>query len=380
VRLLFVYDAIYPDHIGGVEHRNFQLARALAERGHEITLAGWWEQEPPATPGIRHLRLGAGPALYNAEGRRSTLAALRLARAVLCLDLRGYDAVETANIPYVHVAPLALEARLRGVPLIVTWHEYWGRYWREYVPGPAWPAYAAVELATAQLGTRVVSPSQLTAKRVARRRLRQTGGVIPNGIPLADIRAAAEPHRGDGPPLISCGRLLREKRIDLLLDAIAILRTTHAGPLLTITGEGPDGERLRAHAAALGLDESVVFAGKLARAEGVWAAMSRAQVAVQPSSREGFGLFPMEAMAAGLPVVYCESSESAVPEIVRHDREGLRVAAEASRLAATLARVLDDGVLRARLAANAHRRAEAYDWTVIAARFERMVEALLRGR
>jgi len=112
LRILLLYEAVYPDNIGGVETRNWELGRALGRRGHEVTLAGFCAPLPGEPPNVRVLPMGPSPRLYNAGGRRSTRAALRFAAAVARLDLSPYDVVETANMPYVHLLPLALRCRL----------------------------------------------------------------------------------------------------------------------------------------------------------------------------------------------------------------------------------------------------------------------------
>jgi glycosyltransferase involved in cell wall biosynthesis len=84
-------------------------------------------------------------------------------------------------------------------------------------------------------------------------------------------------------------------------------------------------------------------------------------------------------MAAGLPVVYCEASESAVAELVRNDREGLCVTAEPSALARALSGLLEDEEECDRLGRNALARAHEYDWDQIAERVERMYFDLLSG-
>lgn len=380
LRLLFFYDAIYPENVGGVEHRNYQLAAALGRRGHRVTLAGWFAEPPESPPGVTHLRLPGRAALYNPSGRRSTLAALRLAMAAARLDLSRYDAVEAANIPYIHLLPLAARATFQRRPLVVTWHEYWGRYWREYVPGLVWPVYAAMEWVAAQLGTYTSAVSSFTGERLRERRLRrQPVPTIPNGIRLEEVRKATSTETG--PPLVYAGRLLREKRLDLLLEAVGLL--PFAGePLLTIIGTGPDEARIKSVAARLGVEDRVRFTGRLPAAEDVWSVMSGARIAVQPSSREGFGMFPLEAMALGLPVVYCESPESALPDLVRHDVEGIETAPDPTALAAVLERLMSDEgeVERVRLAAGARARAAEFDWDAIALRFEQLVRGLMPAR
>ena len=40
MKIAYVYDAVYPYRIGGVERRIFELAWRLAERGHEVHIYG----------------------------------------------------------------------------------------------------------------------------------------------------------------------------------------------------------------------------------------------------------------------------------------------------------------------------------------------------
>ena len=376
--LLLFYDCIYPQMIGGVEHRNHELARALAGRGHRVTLAGFAEAAESPEPGVTVLPVGRPGPLYGATGRRSTTSSLRLAAGAGQIDLRPFDVIEAANIPFAHLPVLAARCRLAGKPLVVTWHEHWGRYWKQYM-GSRWPLYAAVERLSVPLGTRAVAVSRLTASRVEARR-HETVPVIPNGIHAGRIRAAAAEATAEGPPLVYAGRLLREKRIDLLLEAVARLTTRRPGPLLAIIGDGPDRERLTGLADRLGLlgpAAAVTFHGYLRSNLDVWRTIGASRIAVQPSSREGFGLFPLEAMAAGLPVVYCDSSESALGELVEHGVHGVCTAPHPEALAQALERLLAaPGEVR-ELAENALRHAALYDWSVVAVEMEALFLSLL---
>jgi glycosyltransferase involved in cell wall biosynthesis len=409
LRLLIVYETVYPDFIGGVELRNYEVAVALCRRGHQVTLAGFCSGLTSTVENLRIVslgELGEIGGLYNRAGRRSTRQALRFAAVVRRLDLASYDVVETPSVPYIHLLPLAWKCAAAGKPLLVTWYEYWGTYWRGYVGRLRAPAYRAVEWLSSRLGTAVTATSDLTRGRLAAARLGKrgrAGGVatglvdlVPCGITVARVRAAAGDRPGDGPPLIYAGRLLEHKRLDLLLQAVQILARGEsggasggatgksgetgrgpAGPLLTVFGEGPDRPRLEALAGELGIAGRVAFRGHVKSSEEVWHELGRARIAVQPSAREGFGLFPLEAMAAGLPVVYCGSPESAVGELVRDGLEGVAAAAEPRALAAALAALLAPAgeSERRRLGRNAEARAARYDWDEIAG----SIEAICRG-
>jgi glycosyltransferase involved in cell wall biosynthesis len=383
VRILIVYETVYPDFIGGIEHRNYALALALGRRGHEVTLAGFLNAPLADPPGVRVLslgELGAIGGLYNREGKRSTRQALRFARRVARLDLGAYDLVETPQVPFVHLFPLAMRARRAGKPLLVTWYEYWGAYWKGYVGSAKAPAYRAIEWAAAHLGDEVTATSRLTAERLAAARGRRDVEIVPCGIEVSTVARAAATFQGAGPPLIYTGRLLEHKRLDLLIRALSRLGMDRPGALLTLFGEGPDRPRLERLAAEQGVADRIVFRGHVESSEEVWREMGGARLAVQPSAREGFGLFPLEAMAAGLPVVYCESTESAVGELVRDGREGIQSPADPEALAAILARLLDDDEERQRLANAARARAAEFDWDEIARRIEEIGAELIGRR
>lgn len=392
MKILFLYETVYPDFIGGVEVRNYHLAAALARRGNQVTLAGFCGELTTDLPNLRILSFGPRPNLYNAEGKRSTRQSLRFAATVAHparLDLGDFDVVETASVPYIHLLPLAARCASAGKPLLVTWYEYWGPYWKGYVGSRRAPVYRAIEWLTAQLGDAVTATSELTRSRLAEARaavaLSRTDEVdlVPCGLEVGEVTAAAGlAVHGSGPPLLYAGRLLTHKRLDLLLHAVALLAREGGseGPLLTIFGEGPDRPRLTRLAEELGIAPRVLFRGHVEEDAEVWKELGRARLAVQPSAREGFGLFPLEAMAVGLPVVYCQSPESAVGELVRDGIEGVAAPPEPEELAAVLHHLLADEAEWRRFSQNARARAAGYDWSSIAERIEEICLSLLAAR
>lgn len=377
------YETVFPDAFGGLESRNYQLATSLCRRGHAVTLAAFCDPIPdgPArAEGPRVLRLGPRARLYDEAGRRRARSAMRFAAAMARIDLDPYDVVETPNMPYAHLLPLAARCRLARRPLVVTWYEYWGPYWRAYVGARRAPAYRTAEWLSAQLGTAALAVSRLTADRLAAARRGKPVSLMPCGVDVERIRgAAARGSGGAAPPFVFAGRLLVHKRVDLLLRAVPHLAEVRPGQVvLTIFGDGPERPRLERLAVELAIAERVRFRGHVAGTEEIWEELGRARVAVQPSSREGFGLFPLEAMAAGRPVVYCDSTESAVGELARDGREGLRCAARPTALATALTEA--DGPRWAHLSAAATQRARDYDWSAMTPRFEDLCRALLARR
>src|SRR4029079_5607779 len=107
---------------------------------------------------------------------------IRFAFTVPRVDVRGFDVVETANMPYVHIFPLALKCALAGKPLLVTWHEDRGDYWQGYVGRWKAPVYKAIEWLTGQMGTAVTATSRLTRDRLEHKRAKSGVELVACGI------------------------------------------------------------------------------------------------------------------------------------------------------------------------------------------------------
>lgn len=176
--------------------------------------------------------------------------------------------------------------------------------------------------------------------------------VIPNGLEVeAYVRQAAPPAKTraalglpPGSRAVLCGaRLVPVKGQTHLLQAWPSVLKREPRALLLLAGDGPDEQRLRARAAALGLHGSVRFLGFR---EDIASLLACAELLVLPSLNEGFGMVLLEAMAMGRPVV--ASAVGGIPEVVLHGETGLLVPpADPEALAAAILRLLGDpGALR----------------------------------
>jgi len=176
--------------------------------------------------------------------------------------------------------------------------------------------------------------------------------VIHCGVDLPSL-----PFREDGRDedlVVAVGRLDPIKGFDVLVDALAELRRQGRRFRCQVIGEGPLRRELQARIDRQGLSEQVALVGARSQTD-VRAALSAATIFALPSliapsgDRDGIPVSLMEAMAAGAPVV--STRVSGIPELIEDQREGLLVAPQDPRaLADALARLLDDGALRRRVA------------------------------
>lgn len=103
--------------------------------------------------------------------------------------------------------------------------------------------------------------------------------------------------------LVFLGRLVSEKGVDLLLEALAILRTRHLSPSLTIVGGGPELAPLQQFTTRLELDGQVTFSGPK-RDAALRSLLRQHKILVVPSRYdEPFGVVALEGIACGCVVV-----------------------------------------------------------------------------
>lgn len=194
---------------------------------------------------------------------------------------------------------------------------------------------------------------------------------IPNGVDLEAFKPDPAPARGER--VVFLGRLAREKRVDVLLDAFAQVARARPAATLDLGGDGPERAALEARAARLGLGGRARFLGVV---DDPAALLRGAAALALPSASEGLSNALLEAMASGVAVV--ATRIPGTDEVVRDEEEGLLVAPDdAAALAAALERLLGDPALARRLGEGGRRRAEAaFDLAAVAERHALLFEAL----
>jgi glycosyltransferase involved in cell wall biosynthesis len=188
------------------------------------------------------------------------------------------------------------------------------------------------------------------ADQIAATGARQPIAVIPNGLNVDDFRRPVDLGRPIRTPLVEAlikrsrrllflGRIHPKKGLTLLLPAWAsICRKVAMDWELVIAGpdEGGHLEQIRAGAAALGLEDRVVFTG-LVQGEEKVRLLHSADVFVLPSFSEGLPMSVLEALACEVPVV--ATRESNVRDLMA-DGAGWECSASVNSLAEALGQAL----------------------------------------
>lgn len=321
--VVLVTDAIFPYHRGGKEIRYHELSRRLAERAelHVYTMH-WWDGPPVRKDeAVTFHAISRLIPLYT-QSRRSLKQAIVFAFA--CIRLMGstFDVLEADHMPYLQIFTLRLVTSIKRKRFVVTWHEVWGKaYWRQYL---GWAGSLAwfVEYLAMRMPDHIVAASPYTAERLlAALGTRASVTVAPNGIDLDTIRKS---YPNEAPTdLVVVGRLMNHKRVDMLLDAMALLHADGIPVTCRVIGNGPERENLHNQARDLRLEHAVDFRHDVSEQKEVYSLIKASKVFVFPSAREGFGIAVLEALACGIPVVTTSAPDNLAQHLVARSPRGV---------------------------------------------------------
>ena len=179
-------------------------------------------------------------------------------------------------------------------------------------------------------------------------------GVDPTGFPIKQDYAIV----GKIPTILSASQLVERKGMLYLIEACAILKSRGFSFRCMIAGDGEEREFLDSHVKELDLSSEVQFSGVYSQSE-LRRLFEKADLFVLPcivasnGDRDGIPVVLMEAMGAGLPVI--STRVSGIPELINHEHNGILVSEkDASALAESILRLLEDQKLRQHLGQHAH--------------------------
>jgi glycosyltransferase involved in cell wall biosynthesis len=407
LRVLHLTD-LYRPVIGGLERHVEGLARAQAQRGHDVAVATLSVRDQPrreVLDGIRIYRLGSLSHRLRLHRDVSQPYHPTVPDPDLMRGLRRVVTNEQPDVVHGHswlaYSFLPLKAASHA-KLVITLHSF-SLFCAIQVfvhdghacSGPAygkclgcaahqygWPK-AAVLTTGLRLSTplhRQVDAWIAVSSAVAQATTQHAGGlrapvsVIPNFFSDASLIESGQVERPSFLPqddgyLLFVGALARHKGFDVLLEAYAGLK--QRVPLVAIGMPRPDTPR------DIPAGVSVVHNASHTDVMRAW---RHSSIAIVPSTcQESFSIVALEAMASGRPVI--ASAIGGLPEIVSHGETGLLVApGDATALRTALETLLADGARRERMGQAARQRAARYRSSTVTAEVESVYTALFDNR
>lgn len=157
--------------------------------------------------------------------------------------------------------------------------------------------------------------------------------------------------------ILFVSRLVKEKETETLIRLHDLLKETHPGWRMVITGEGRDRNRMERKM------PEAIFTGKLQGAK-LAEAYASSDIFIFPSVTETFGNVVLEAMACGLPVVAANAGGPA--DIVQEGETGLLVEPKKEHeFLAAIERIFSDQALYQAMKSNAEAYADRQSWRVL---------------
>jgi glycogen(starch) synthase len=398
MRVLIVSWEYPPVVVGGLGRHVHHLATELARAGCEVVVlsrqpTGSDALAHPTTDtlveGVRVIAVAEDPPhLVFGEDMMAWVLALghSLVRAGLALgDPKTHGSAQawTPDVVHAHdwlvAHPAIALAEHFDVPLVSTFHATEAGRHSGWVSGRVNKQVHSVEWWLAAESDAVITCSASMRDEVHRLFGPEPAHIhtIHNGI---DIEAWPFARRvaHEGPPrLLFAGRLEYEKGIQDAIAALARVRRTHRGAVLTIAGDGTQLSWLQDVAREHKVSRAVRFVGGVDRS-GLSSLMRDCDVMVLPSRYEPFGIVALEAAATGAPLV--TSTAGGLGEAVTDRVTGLSFApGDVGGLAAAIRVVLADpeGAQQRAVAARV-RVSQGFAWDQVAARTAAVYEGAKR--
>ena len=347
MRVLIVSDCYVP-RLGGIETQVRDLGRNLRMAGHEPAVV---TATPVGDRRGRSVERGDGFPVYRTTVHLpSELPVHPRARRELD-DLMSRLRPDVVHAHVGIVSPFAWSgiaaAQRAGLPLSLTFH---------CVLGPWAPMAGALgPISPVRLwqrgGADLTAVSSMLAAEVRRAGAREPVTVLPNGITIDDWRLGRPGPEGRRPrrpvTVVASLRWIERKRPLQVVRAFAhaVRDTPGCDAVLKMYGDGPLRDRLAQEVADSGLADRITLVGRVERSE-LARAFTCADIYLQTSPADSFGISTLEARSAGLAVIALRSS--GVSDFVTDGVDGL-LADDDAGLARELAALLGDDELLERI-------------------------------
>lgn len=310
MNILMLSDVYFP-RVNGVSSSIRTFARELTALGHAVTIVAPAYATSHNDEEFEIIRLPSRRIFFDPEDfliRSSAMSA-----TIDALAARPWDVIHIHTPFRAHQLGVRLSRRI-GCPTVESYHTFFEEYAAHYLP---WLPSAFLRFAARSSSRKLcadvdhlIIPTQQMADVLHRYGIHTPYSIVPTGIHLDEFRGGDGTKfrrelgiRDNQPTLVTVSRLAAEKNIGFLIDVARALIAEFPELIFIIAGEGPDAERLKQHAASLGIADHMRFVGNLDRRTSLLDCYKAGDVFVFASPTETQGLVLLEAMSLGVPIV-----------------------------------------------------------------------------
>ncbi len=384
MKILLATETYHPD-TNGAAYFTYRLATGLAQRGHQVSVftpARRFKTSVDQEDGVRVAHIRSVPTILNKLYRTAPFADR------IIFELMQKEAPDLIHIQsHFFVGTSVFKAAQRlGLPVIGTNHfmpdnlvhylylpPLLGRALKRFMWHQCVRLFSKFNLVT--------TPTQTAADLLKRFGFKKEIIVISNGIDLKIFNnknngsyLRERYHLGDQPIILYVGRLEEEKRVMVLIRALALVLKEMPAQLVLV-GVGNDESRLKNLAQELGVRKQITLTGFIPDAD-LPNLYSLVQVFAIASVAELQSIATLEAMASGLPVVAARSN--ALPELVKEGINGYLFRPDDEiELAQELIKILGDQTQRRAMSEKSLELVKNHSFDKTLDRFEELYQLLL---
>ena len=348
---------------GGAEIHLQNVFGRLVKKGHSVTLvtSGW--------PGCESRARVDGIEIHRV-GSRYTLSALLPIYYRNNLRHNEFDLVleDLNKVPF--FSPL-----WTNLPVTLLVHHLFGTsaYGGASFPVATLSCLLEVPIPLVYRGVPTIAVSESTADDLTRRGMKRGQiSVIPNGIEFETFTPGPHSDRYTKPTLLYLGRLKAYKKVEFILEAIALLSSKGVDCRLLVAGDGDYRGHLERLSKDLGINSRVTFLGYVTETKKI-ELLRKAWLHILTSSKEGWGITNLEAAACETPTVASDSP--GLRDSVVHGRTGFLVPhGNIEALADRISELLENNELRQNMGKNSRKFAESFSWEESTVQIERFLE------
>lgn len=329
-----IFTDTYKPDINGVVTSIVTLQEALIDEGHDVyiittkrgIISVTYEEQVLRVPGIEIKRM---------YGYKFTTP----------IQIRAYSYIKEMDLDIIHVHTEFgigvlghAVGKMLKIPIVSTYHTTYEDYTHyintfNFLTVEKLAKRTIVRLSRlfGSSSTVIIAPSDKTKNMLVNYGIKREIVVLPTGLHLGKFSRSSmdldtvthyihqTKLKSEHHVLVYVGRLAKEKSIQFIIDGIKEVSLHDENIKLVIVGSGPIEIVLKRQVRDLGIDNHVIFLGKIA-SESVPAVYHIADAFISASTTETQGLTYIEAMASGLPIL--ARNDKVISDLVIDDETG----------------------------------------------------------